>query len=154
MQAQALSKPDSKTGSGVTSPDAPDRPPTILVVEDESMVRDIIMRVLQRAGYRVLSAADGQQAIQALDQPEIDLIITDLYMPQMDGMELVLQLRQKHPTIPIIAMSGSLSEQNPDMLRSARLLGARMTLAKPFEMQELIAAVSKLTGAPVPAIVP
>lgn len=154
MPDQGLTKPDAETGASAASPAPPTQPPTILVVEDEALVRDILMKVLRRAGYRVLPAANGQEAIRALDLPGINLIITDLYMPQMDGLELVMQLRRKYRTIPVIAISGSVSEQNADMLRTVRLLGARLTLAKPFSMHELVAAVNHLLGAPAPDVVP
>lgn len=154
MQAQALTNPDSETIASAASRGPLAQPPTILIVEDNARVRDIIMKILRHTGYRVLPAANGHEAIRSLELPEIDLIITDLYMPQMDGMELLMQLRKQALTTPIIVISGAQPDHDADILHTARLLGARMTLAKPFAMQELVTAVTQLIGSPTPAIAP
>ena len=130
--------------------DALPKTPTILVVEDEVMVRDMIEKVLRRAGYGVLLASEGQQAIRYINETGIDLIITDLFMPEMDGIELVVHLREQSRAIPVIAISGALSGQCEDLLRAAGQLGAALTLQKPFRVPDLLAAVSQLAGTPAP----
>lgn len=125
--------------------------PTILVVDDEEPIRKLILIVLQRFGYRVLLAANGKQAKAYIGQEEIDLIITDLYMPQMDGLELVMHLRKQSRAIPVIAISGALSGRSENMLHTVRMLGAAVTLPKPFKVQELIAAVNQFVSAPTQA---
>lgn len=146
--------PDHKTENGPADQEqsAPATAPLVLIVEDEAMIRDIIVHVLQRVGYRVLTATDGRRAVQSLNIPGIKLIITDLCMPNMDGVELVMELRKHAREIPIIAISGALSGKSGDLLRTAQLLGAKMTMAKPFSMTELITAVHQFAGPPTPAV--
>ena len=151
MLTPILTQPDFKSDAYPVSsePAAPSAPPTILVVDDEASGRDLIIRILNRAGYRVRSAIDGREAFRHIDQGGIDLIITDLFMPQMDGLELVMHLREQSRAIPVIAISGALTGQGEDILRTVRMLGAAVTLPKPFTAHELIAAVNQFVSAPL-----
>jgi DNA-binding response OmpR family regulator len=143
-------KPNSEFETLTINPEptVPSALPAILVVDDEAPIRDLILKVLQRAGYRVLLASDGQAAKQHIEQSEIGLVISDLYMPQMDGLELVMHLRDQSRAIPVIAMSGAMFGRDEDVLRTARLLGAALTLPKPFIIEELLAAVNQFVSAP------
>lgn len=123
--------------------------PTILVVEDDSQVRDFLEKVLRRRGYRVVAACSGRGALECVRDEVIDLIVTDLCMPQMDGIELVMNLRKLGRDIPVIAMSGALVGYTSDMLRAIELLGAKATFEKPFAPLRLVEAVEQVVGGPL-----
>jgi two-component system, chemotaxis family, chemotaxis protein CheY len=115
---------------------------SILVVDDSDSVREMLVSTLTAAGHAVVSADHGRSAITALRQQPADLLITDIYMPELDGIELMLALRQQSSGTPIIAMSSKIGAG--DMLRSARCLGARQTLIKPFTSEELFRAIDSI----------
>jgi len=117
---------------------------TILLIDDEKQVRMLFQVALEGAGYRVLTAESGQHALRLLDRQAVDLILVDILMPDMDGLELIQLLRKTRPAYKIIAMSGGSGEWNyPD---TAKYFGANDTLKKPFSLQELLHAVaSQLT---------
>ncbi len=91
----------------------------------------------------MLEAADGQEGVKVYREPPTDLVITDLVMPEKDGIETVIELRHDFPEVKIIAISGGSKYDGAANLRSARLLGARRTIAKPFEIQELLETVGR-----------
>lgn len=119
----------------------------ILLVEDEVAFRELLLSVLIAAGHTVHPAADGRAALRLLDQHRIDLIVTDLCMPGTDGMEFLMALRARRSGVPVIAMSGGVGSRMAGMLRTATLLGARRTLAKPFALSLLLEAVRELLAA-------
>lgn len=135
--------PGSPAGAG-----APAGPQTILLVDDDAALRNLLTRVLQEAGYHVIAAEDGRAALRQVLAARVDLVVTDVYMPRADGVELVMNLREKAPHIPVIAMSASFAGMGHAMLRVLRLLGAGHTLEKPFSLQELLVAVEGLIGRP------
>jgi len=120
----------------------------ILVVEDEPAVQLLLSTILEDAGYRVVTAASGQEALRVLDHHTIDLILVDIFMPGMDGLELISHLRRTSPYCKIIAMSGGTDEWN--YLDVASQLGAKTTLQKPFTGQELLRAVRAHVPSPGP----
>lgn len=139
----------------VTSYDPPAAPapgaavaPLILVAEDEAPIRELLQCVLEQAGYRVVAAADGRSALRLLAQQRPDVILTDLCMPETDGMEFLLELRRRGTGVPVIAMSGGVNSNMAGMLHTAELLGARRTLAKPFALPALVQAVQEVLGKP------
>lgn len=109
----------------------------VLVVDDEPSFRDLLTTLFAGAGYVVHAVADGRAALGVLAAHRVDIVVTDLCMPGIDGMELLMQLRGLRSHVPIIAISGGASGHRAGLLRAARLLGARRTLAKPFHLQEL-----------------
>jgi DNA-binding response OmpR family regulator len=113
---------------------------TILLIDDEEQVRMIFQMALAQAGYRVLTADSGQHGLRLFQHQEVDLALVDIFMPEMDGLELITRLRATRPTSKIIAVSGGSWEW--DYLDSAKHLGANDTLKKPFSLQELLDAVS------------
>ena len=113
---------------------------TILLIDDEEPVRMLFQMALAQAGYRVLTAESGAHGLRLLQHQEVDLALVDIFMPEMDGLELIQRLRDARPTSKIIAMSGGSWEW--DYLDTAKQLGANDTLKKPFSLQELLAAVS------------
>lgn len=112
----------------------------LLVIDDEAQVRMFFQTALEAAGYRVLTAESGQQGLRLLQHEKVDLILVDIFMPGMDGLELIQRLRATRPASKIIAMSGGTGEWN--YLDAAKHLGADVTLNKPFSLQELLDAVS------------
>lgn len=116
----------------------------ILVIDDEAPVRDMMRQTLERAGYEVVEAGDGRRGMAQLRQQPVDLVITDILMPEQEGIETIRMLRKEFPQMKILAISGGGKKGNLDVLPIARTFGAHYTLAKPFERQELLDAVSAL----------
>jgi len=112
----------------------------ILVIDDEPSVRASIEQVLKLAGHKVILAAEGLEGVSRYRTELPDLIITDIFMPDQDGVETINQLRKLVPQVPIIAISG-----NPrgDVLSVAQQLGAVAVFEKPFSASELLSAVEK-----------
>ncbi|HEX6361509.1 MAG TPA: response regulator [Albitalea sp.] len=116
----------------------------ILVIDDDAAVRDTIARVLRRAGHEVDMAENGVEGIRAYRRGGHTLVITDLYMPEKEGIETIMELRAERPDLPILAVSGGLHGDITGPLIDAELIGANATLAKPFTNEELQAAVERL----------
>jgi CheY-like chemotaxis protein len=110
----------------------------ILLVDDEEAVRELLTLVLQLDGHDVLTASDGNRALDALAHEEFDLVLTDLVMPGRDGIDTIAEIRQRFPQLRIIAMSGGGRGSAGDHLAIARQLGAKRTLEKPFSNQQLL----------------
>ncbi|MGE0733249.1 MAG: response regulator [Alphaproteobacteria bacterium] len=104
----------------------------ILLVEDDPTVRLSVSAVLGRAGHEVVECIDGSRAIAALEAESFDLVITDIIMPDVEGLEVIRAVRTRHPECPIIAMSGGGNIDKAEILTWAEKLGARAILAKPF----------------------
>lgn len=120
----------------------------ILVVEDDEPTGRLVSRILQRAGHAVDLATDGRAALDLLAASTFDLIVTDIFMPVADGMELVLSLTRQPDRPRIIAMSGgSLPARSWSPLGAAKAFGADAVLNKPFLDTELLAAVNDQIGA-------
>jgi len=117
----------------------------ILVIDDEVEVRRAVTTYLRGLGHEVLSAANGREAIATLSTGPVDLLVTDINMPEMDGIEIVSSLREAASRVPIIAMSGGGLFDKGMLLDSAQALGADRTLEKPFDLEELRHAVEELT---------
>src|SRR5689334_12354406 len=116
---------------------------TILVIDDDEAVRYAISRVARQAGFAVALAANGEEGLDLLDRVSPALVITDLIMPEKEGLETIRELRQRRPDLPIIAISGGGRLVGRDFLDVARKLGAQEALAKPFEPEDLVAAVNR-----------
>jgi CheY-like chemotaxis protein len=114
---------------------------TIVVADDDDAVRFSIMKLLWAYGHLPVEAANGQQALDRIRQGGVDLLITDLVMPEMEGIQTIRELRLSHPQLPIVAMSGSL---HGSYLKTALLLGANRTIVKPIEPEELLATVGEI----------
>jgi CheY-like chemotaxis protein len=104
----------------------------ILVLDDDTIIRSYFERLLTRLGYTVSLAANGAEGLSACEDPEIDLIISDLFMPGAPfGIELIRQLREKRPSCPIVVISG---EGGMKIVQDCAALGVTEFLTKPFEM--------------------
>jgi len=113
----------------------------ILVVEDDPQLRQVVVRLLQQAGYDVAETASGAAALQFWRESGADLVLTDIKMAGMNGIEVILQLRAEAPGLPIVAMSG-VGPWDLETLRDAHLLGAVGIVQKPFTREELITALA------------
>ncbi len=116
----------------------------ILVIDDDDMLRAMLKKLLGNAGYAVDVAADGIEAMKLQQLNPADLILTDIIMPDMEGIEVITELRKKYPATQIIAMSGGGRINADQYLTIARRLGAQKTFVKPFKSSEMLAAVSEL----------
>ena len=114
---------------------------SILVVEDDDQFRTMLKELLTRLAHQVSEAPDGRRVCDMHRQQRFDLVITDLVMPDIDGLALIRELRRVDRNVPIIAMSGRRQGRAEEYLRIARKLGAQLTLAKPFGNQEFLEAV-------------
>jgi DNA-binding response OmpR family regulator len=122
----------------------PDRPARIVVADDEAGVRSFLRMVLEDAGYEVIEAANGKQALTEALARRVDLVITDLVMPEQEGIETIQALRKDAAGIGIIAMSGAFGGR---FLETARILGAQAVLSKPVSADLLLAKVAEVLKA-------
>lgn len=113
----------------------------VLVIDDDAPLRKAIRRMLESAGHEVVEAADGRAGLEAFRAHAPDTVVTDIFMPQQEGIGTIRGIRALSPQVHIVAISGGDRTGNADVLRMAKLLGATATLAKPFQRQELIACV-------------
>lgn len=110
----------------------------IVVVEDETPIREAVVQVLRNAGYEPVAAADGEAGLAAARRPGVSLVLLDLLMPKLDGMEVLARLRKTHPTLPVIILTARGTEEE----RVAGLTGgADDYVVKPFSSKELLARV-------------
>lgn len=118
----------------------------ILVVDDDAGIRRALHILLSRAGYRVTQARDGLEALRLWKDAGGDLVITDLHMPEKNGIEMIVELLSHSPGIRIIAMSGGGQTRRLDLLGNATLLGAVFTIEKPFTLNEMMHVVRRALG--------
>ena len=118
--------------------------PLILVVDDEPAIREMLDRMLTDAGFEVNTATNGQDASLSIGDRIVDLVLTDIMMPERSGIDLIVELRKRRPGLPVIAMSGGGRISREDCLRTARRVGAGAILAKPFTRAQLLASVDLL----------
>lgn len=130
----------------------------ILLIDDEPDVRDSVAKVLGREGFSVVSVENARQGLEALEQQSFDVLITDIIMPGMDGVEAIRDVRKKNPDIRILAISGGgnfgKKHYQPEAitttayLQAATEAGANWVLTKPFERSDLVDAVNGLLDEP------
>jgi CheY-like chemotaxis protein len=118
----------------------------VLIIEDDPLARYTLSRILTGAGYDVVTAIDGEAGLTAAAKDNPRVVITDLIMPNMEGIETILSIKQNHPEIPIIAISGGGRYGNSDLLPMAQSVGADAIVAKPFEAEDLLEPLRRLLG--------
>ena len=119
----------------------------ILVIEDESQLSDVLKKMLIRDGHQVLIANDGLEGIKSFHQFNPDLIITDIIMPEKDGIEVIVEVLKVNPDLPIIAISGGRRALTASFnLDSAAMLGAKGVLQKPFTHEQLLEVIESALG--------
>jgi DNA-binding response OmpR family regulator len=120
----------------------------ILVIEDDFAVRELILQTLSKAGYQVIAAGDGVEGLNLFREKNPALVITDIVMPQKEGLQTIIELKQEAPGVKVIAMSGGGRYCNADYLKLAKKFGARRTVSKPFMRDELLASVKEVLAEP------
>ena len=118
----------------------------ILVVDDDTDIRTLLCEFLERTEHEVVEAADGSIALALQRENPADLIITDIFMPQKEGTEFIMDLSVEFPSVKVIAISGGGNVGDVDYLDLAKNLGALKTFKKPFSQAALLAAVAELLG--------
>jgi YesN/AraC family two-component response regulator len=117
---------------------------SILVIDDEEHIRTLIRQMLELSGYKVYEAPDGKVGLEIFREKQVDLIITDILMPEKEGLETIMELRRSFPDVKIIAISGGGQSGNLSFLSAAKHLGALRTLTKPFSYEELLKTIREL----------
>jgi len=124
------------------------RAATIVVIDDDPHHLRFVVTLLERAGYSVVGFSDPQGALTGIDELSPKLIVTDIFMPHIDGFEVLRRVKEKTPRTPVVAMSGKSCGHGNLYLESIRMLGASVALAKPIVGRELVGAVDHILGGP------
>src|SRR5262249_10790088 len=118
----------------------------IVLIDDDEPFRNMLTKTLVRAGHEVREAKNGRIGLEVCEDSPPDLVITDLVMPEQEGVATIMELRRCHPKVKIIAISGGGRHLPLSYLEIARHLGAEETLAKPFSHEEILEAIDRLSG--------
>lgn len=116
----------------------------ILLIDDDEQVLDMLYESLTREGYDVLRASNGEKGLRLYRQKPVDLIITDIIMPEKEGIETIIELRRDFPDVKIIAMSGGGRIGTKDYLHLAKIFGVQRTFTKPVAREQLLDAIKEL----------
>jgi len=114
---------------------------TVVVIDDDRQVREAISLTLRENGFSAIGASNGREGESILGSHPVDIVVTDIFMPEQDGLQTITAIRQRWPSINIVAISGSGADGSVVYLRCAKLMGAHHVLAKPFNAAELLTAV-------------
>ena len=117
---------------------------SVLIIEDDDFVQNMLKQTFERAGYEVATASNGLVGLQLYHCKPFDVVITDLIMPEMEGIETITSLRKSNPKVQVIAISGGGRNNPQDYLELAQKLGAKKTFTKPVDRHKLLAAVKEL----------
>ena len=118
----------------------------IVIIDDESSIRSLLDRAMTAAGHEVFAAANGRAGMELVRQHDAELVITDIFMPEQEGVETIQEIRAVRPALPIIAISGGGRFEQHNLLQVAQALGANAALKKPFDIKELYEAVDAALG--------
>ena len=116
----------------------------VLIIDDDDVARAVLLRTMMMAGHEAVGARDGVEGMEQFRDRPVDLVITDIFMPNQEGLATIMELRRNAPTLKIIAISGGGARASLDVLPVAEALGAHRTLRKPFtpgEVMEVVRAV-------------
>jgi DNA-binding response OmpR family regulator len=116
----------------------------VLIIEDETALRVLMREVLEKAGYDVLEAVDGEQGMRLFSEQPCEVVITDILMPNKEGLETILELSEQAPDVKMIAISGGGVGLGDDLLDMAKDFGAQYALRKPISMKSLVKMVTEL----------
>lgn len=118
----------------------------ILLVDDDKQVREMLKLTLERKGHKVTEAGDGVQALARFEAETVDLVVTDIVMPEKEGIETIMELRCQDPAVKVIAISGGGRISPEDYLSWARRFGVKHTFTKPVNRDDLLSAIDELLG--------
>lgn len=118
-------------------------PKKILVCDDNKEFRSMLVELLMINGYSLYEAEDGEHTLQIIKDSGIDLLVTDIVMPNKEGLETIIAVKKAYPTLPIIAMSGGMQLNTTSYLSMAESLGAKYTFCKPVKLDEFLSAVEQ-----------
>ncbi len=118
---------------------------TILAVDDSTSIRQLVSFILRQEGYEVLGASDGMEALQVAENRQVDLVLTDLNMPQMDGIALIKALRSfpRYQYTPLLMLT---TESSSEKKQQGREAGATGWIGKPFDPEQLVSVIGKILG--------
>jgi DNA-binding NtrC family response regulator len=122
--------------------------PRILIIDDDDTLRDVLVEYFESMGFSVIEAPNGRIALERQMKNPADLVITDLIMPEENGLETILELERRYPSLKIIAMTGSGHFGALEDLKTATILGAHRTFSKPFHLEDMLQAVKELLNNP------
>lgn len=120
----------------------------ILLIDDEAMVRYALSRFLTSSGHEVVEAVDGADPVVAKSLGNVDAVVTDVIMPNREGMGILLQCKERHPGLPVFVISGGGRIGRAEYLETAQALGADAVFAKPFDERDLLAAIEGALAGP------
>jgi DNA-binding NtrC family response regulator len=120
----------------------------VLVIDDDDQIRSLLREMLELVGYVVVDAPDGKSGARLFRKQPTDLVITDIFMPEQEGLETIRELRRDYPEVKIIAISGGGATGHLAYLPAAEKFGALRTFSKPFDLHEMLDAVRELLGEP------
>ncbi len=118
----------------------------ILLLDDETFVQDLFSQFLTNEGYNVECVSNGREGLKKLREFDADLVITDIMMPEMDGLEVVREIRKKRVDLPVIAISGGMRNAAINFVSTAKEFGADAIFEKPVSLSDLLASVKNLIG--------
>lgn len=118
---------------------------SVLIIDDDPQIRDLWTDILEDEGYEVISAENGSTGVRIVQSRQIDVVVTDIIMPDKDGLETIIEIQSYNPAAKIIAVSGGGEQLKTSFLPVAGALGAVATLQKPVDINEFCDAVSALT---------
>lgn len=118
----------------------------ILIIDDDIDICEMLAIILENGGYETEQAQDGAQGIRLCHERPFDLVITDIFMPGKEGLETIRELRETHPEVHVIAISGGTAKAAMSFLPLAERFGACRSLSKPIHPNELISAVAEVLG--------
>jgi DNA-binding NtrC family response regulator len=128
----------SITAHGTMTSAPRDAEGTVLIIDDDAGMLDSLVTMLEAHGFRVLTASTGVRALQVIRESAPRVVLTDILMPEQNGIETIIAIRRAHPNVKIIAMSGGGWINKMDLLHYARMLGADATISKPADIDELL----------------
>jgi DNA-binding NtrC family response regulator len=118
----------------------------ILVIDDDHHILIMVKKMLERAGFEVVLASNGNEGLALFNKTQVDLVITDIIMPEKEGLETIREMKKFQPDLKIIAMSGGGKITADNYLETAKIFGASRTLGKPFSQKQLVSTVQDLMG--------
>lgn len=123
---------------------------TILVVDDDRTIRKLLALAFAKEGFDTVTAGNGRSALKQLETQPVDLVVTDIFMPEKDGLEFICDMKARQPNVKVIAISGGSTPTGPDShLSMARHLGAAEIMSKPVSMEDLVRVVRDILNAEV-----